>query len=132
MKLIYVHYVGSAYDGNHQYQFLFSSDEISEVTGEDWDSFPADGNPEPPTDFVSKAVKVFVDYKFELLQDQISFSMEDGKHGLIALAWECDESYTQNEEIYNKRMYFKFGQDYSEVLEELTSHDIYVKEDNYA
>ena len=55
LKLIYIHQVGHDYNDNYIYQFIFS-DTIENIDGEGWDSYPASGNPYPPSKDVIKQV----------------------------------------------------------------------------
>jgi hypothetical protein len=44
--LIYVNGLGPNYKGDNMYEFIFSDD--LDVWGNEWDSKPSHGNPQPP------------------------------------------------------------------------------------
>jgi hypothetical protein len=115
MFLIYINKVGKDWEGNYYYEFLFS-DDIEDVDGENWDSYPASGNPEPPSSiFVKKVGKVSTDIiKLDLIQYSDTFSVWDSIDGIVALGWENIDDYDEAPEY---RIFFKFG-DKLEVVEE--------------
>jgi len=110
MKLVYIHYVGKNFEREHIYEFLFVKDNVERVAGEDWDSRPANGNPQPPinVDLVARfSSKLF----FEVIQESSVFSMQDAIDGLIAMAWEdLDVSIYEDVDPPVKKMFFKFGE----------------------
>jgi hypothetical protein len=117
MFLIYINKVGKDWEGNYYYEFLFSKN-IDNVDGENWDSYPASGNPEPPNiKHVDKVGKITTDYvKLDLIQYSDSFSVWDAIDGIIALGWENIDDYT---EVPEYRVFFKFGEKIEVVEEKL-------------
>jgi len=117
--LIYVNGLGPDYKGDNVYEFIFSDEQ--EVWGENWESKPSNGYPQPPD--LKHVIKVGVlkntEVKLDLIQNSDYFSMIDAIYGVIALAWESDE--TEN------RMVFKFGQTQDEITDVLYSRDLILK-----
>ena len=120
--LIFVNEVGKTLEGQYIYEFLFS-DTIENVDGEDWDVYPAAGNPEPPRkDLVKKIGKLVSTLKLSLIQNSDTFAVWDAIDGVIALAWEeITEDY---DEYPEHRMCFKFGEPKQSVMDKLYEKDI--------
>ena len=55
MKLVFINHIGENFQGYSYYELLFSESSSDEVTGDDWDAYPANGNPKVPIDFVDLA-----------------------------------------------------------------------------
>ncbi len=117
--LIYVNGLGPNFRGDNLYEFIFSDDK--DVWGENWDSKPSNGYPQPPELKYVKKVGVLknTDIKLDLIQSSDYFSMIDAVDGVIALAWESDES--------EDRMVFRFGQSENEITDILYSKDLILK-----
>lgn len=117
--LIYVNGLGPNFRGDNLYEFIFSDDK--DVWGENWDSKPSNGYPQPPDLKYVKKVGVLknTDIKLDLIQNSDYFSMIDAVDGVIALAWESDE--------VEDRMVFRFGQSENEVTDVLYSKDLILK-----
>jgi len=99
--LIYVNVLGSDWKGETNYEFIFS-DTTKDVDGEDWDLYPASGQPSPPRKDLIKAVGV-------LTPDCIN-----------ALAWENITDY----EVYpERRLSFMFGQTIKSVEDKKKKKD---------
>ena len=122
MRLVFVNFVGTNFMGKNIYEFLFSSSEIEDVSGEDWDSYPANGNPKAPTDYVDEAYKYETESELELIQNHVSFDMNDCIDGIIALAWEAEK-----EEYEYGRLFFKFGESLDDVKSKLYKRDIFIE-----
>lgn len=117
--LIYVNGLGPNFRGDNLYEFIFSDE--TEVWGENWDSKPSSGYPQPPNLKHVKKIGVLknTDIRLELIQNSDYFSMIDAVDGVIALAWESDET--------DNRMVFKFGQTETEISDILYSKDLILK-----
>jgi hypothetical protein len=117
--LIYVNGLGPNFRGDNLYEFIFSDDK--DVWGENWDSKPSNGYPQPPDLKYVKKVGVLknTDIKLDLIQNSDYFSMIDAVDGVIALAWESDE--------VEDRMVFRFGQSEEEITDILYSKDLILK-----
>ncbi len=121
MKLIYINKVGKDWEGNYMYEFLFS-DKIENVDGEDWDSVPASGRPEPPhSEFVKSVGKLQTDLVFNLVQESDTFAVWDAVDGVVALAWENIDGYDEYPEV---RLHFSFGMDEGDVNDKLYERDL--------
>jgi hypothetical protein len=118
--LIYVNGLGPDYKGNNLYEFIFS-DEMTDVWGPSWDSYPSNGYPSPPDLKHIKKVGTLknTDLKFELIQNSDYLGMSDAMDGVIALSWEVDEDGYKN-----GRLVFRFGEDEKEVKNKLYERDL--------
>jgi hypothetical protein len=119
MNLIYINLVGINFRNLNIYEFLFTTTDIQEVEGEDWDSYPAAGNPAPPTTYVESVYRFETEISLELIQNHESFDMADCKQGVIALAWEEDKE----ESIYS-RLFFSYGEELTSVEAKFYERDI--------
>ena len=124
MKLVFINFVGTNFKGINIYEFLFHYGDVKYVSGEDWDSYPADGNPQPPIEYVNAAYKFETDINFELIQDHESFDMDDCKDGVISMAWEDVKDL--DVEVH-KRMFFSYGEDKQSVEIKLYERDLYLE-----
>ena len=88
MKLVYVNELGPNFKGNYVYEFIFSSD--TDVWGEEWDSSPANGKPQPPdVEYVNNVgILSKQGLEFSLVQESDYFSFVDSIDDVVALAWE--------------------------------------------
>jgi hypothetical protein len=119
--LIYVNLVGKSYKGNLLYEFIFS-DTIKDIDGENWDTFPASGRPEPPHDnFIKKVGRLESELNFDVIQNSDTFAVWDSVDGVIALAWENINAYDSYPE---HRMCFKFGDTIEDVESKLYEKDL--------
>lgn len=121
MKLIYINKVGKEWNGTYVYEFLFSNS-IENVDGDEWDSVPASGRPEPPhPEFVKSFGVLKTDIKFNLVQESDTFALWDAVDGIVALGWEDVDDY----DVYpESRLWFKFGSDINEVNDKLYERDL--------
>lgn len=122
MKLVYINELGPNFKGNYVYEFIFSN-KLENLWGEEWDSVPAAGKPQPPELEYIEKVGVFSreGIEFELVQNSDYFSFTDAIDDVISLAWEkYGEEETQNE----TRLVFRFGEDKSSVQDKLYSRDL--------
>lgn len=116
--LIYVNGLGPNYKGDNIYEFIFSDD--SEVWGENWDKKPCSGYPFPPELKHIKKVGVLRDtnVKLELIQNSDYFSMVDAVDGVVALAWEEDDT------VSTPRLVFRFNDEEQKVKDLLYEKDL--------
>ena len=121
LYLIYVNHVGKDYKGNHLYEFLFS-DSTNNIDGDDWDTFPASGRPEPPHENLIKYVgRLESELILDVIQMSDTFAVWDAIDGVIALAWENINAYDSYPE---HRLCFKFGETKEEVDIKLYEKDL--------
>lgn len=119
--LIYVNMVGKDYKGNLLYEFIFS-DTTKNIDGEDWDTFPASGRPEPPHEnFIKNVGRLESELHLDVIQNSDTFAVWDAIDGVIALAWENINAYDAYPE---KRLCFKFGETLEEVEAKLYEKDL--------
>ena len=119
--LIYINMVGKDYKGNLLYEFIFS-DTLENVDGEEWDTYPASGRPEPPHDnFIKKVGRLESELNLDVVQNSDTFAVWDAVDGVIALAWENINAYDSYPE---KRLCFKFGEPIQEVESKLYENDL--------
>ena len=122
-KLIYVNGLGRNYKGDYIYEFIFS--DTLDVWGENWESEPAMGKPEPPE--MKYITKVYTmkntSIEFGLAQNSDYFSMIDASDQVIALAWEIN----YDEDL--PRLVFKFGDDEETVSDKLYARDIVLEDE---
>lgn len=123
LYLIYIHEFGKNYKDKYFYEFLFS-DTIEGIDGEEWDSYPASGNPYPPKEELIKQVGS-IDGSVHLIvaQNNEQFSMWDAIDGVIALGWES----LDGEDYPKPRLVFPFGMKIKDVEATLYERDITIK-----
>jgi len=123
MKLVYINKVGQNWKGDFIYEFLFS-DNIEDIDGEGWDSYPSSGNPEPPEEkFIKKSGSLKTTINLDLVQESDSFAVWDAVDGIVALGWENMEGY---DEYPEKRLFFTFGEEISSVEDKLYEKDMII------
>ncbi len=117
--LVYVNGLGPNYKGEHIYEFIFS--ESDEISGDYWDAKPSHGQPKPPDLEYVKKVGILRNSGviFDLIQNSDVFGMEDAVDGIIALAWENDETKTNF-----KKLVFLFGEEEKIIKDKLYSRDL--------
>ena len=121
LYLIYVNQVGKNYEGNFIYEFIFS-DSTEKIDGDEWDTFPASGRPEPPHEIFIKSVGTLKsELKLDVVQNSDTFAVWDAIDGVIALAWENINAYDSYPE---HRLCFKFGESVNEVTDKLYEKDL--------
>ena len=121
LKLIYVNLLGSDWKDDYIYEFIFS-DTTEDVDGEDWDLYPASGQPSPPRKVLIKAVGVLTTkIKLSVIQNSDTFAVWDAIDGVVALAW---EDLLEYDEYPERRLVFKFGDDIKSVEDSLYEKDL--------
>lgn len=121
LYLIFVNHVGKDYRGLHLYEFLFS-DTILNIDGDEWDTYPASGRPEPPhAIFIKQVGRLESELKLDVVQNSDNFAVWDAVDGVIALAWENINVYDSYPE---HRLYFNFGEPIKEVEAKLYEKDL--------
>lgn len=121
-RLVFVNELGPNFRGDNLYEFIFSDNE--DVSGEDWESSPAGGNPQPPhIDYITKVGVLKNDkIKLNVIQNSDFFSFYDAVDKVIALSWENIENEYYNEE--DTRLVFHYGDSEEEVMSKLYERDI--------
>lgn len=121
-RLVFVNELGPNFKGDNLYEFIFSDNE--DVSGEDWESTPAGGNPQPPhIDYITKVGVLKNDkIKLNVIQNSDFFSFYDAVDKVIALSWEDIENEYYNED--NTRLVFHYGDSENDVMSKLYERDI--------
>ena len=121
-SLVFVNELGPNFRGDNLYEFIFSDNE--DVSGEDWESSPAGGNPQPPhIDYITKVGVLKNDkIKLNVIQSSDFFSFYDAVDKVIALSWEDIENEYYNEE--DTRLVFHYGDSEEDVMTKLYERDI--------
>lgn len=128
MKLIYINKIGQDWKGNFIYEFLFSDTNLDDIDGENWDEFPASGQPEPPNpEFINDVAHLKSNLKLDLTQESESFCMWDAIDGLVPLGW---ENITDYDEYPEKRLFFSFGEEKKIIEDKLYEKDIVLSYEN--
>jgi hypothetical protein len=119
--LVYVNYVGKDYKGNYLYEFIFS-DTIQDIDGDEWDTYPASGRPQPPHEsFIKKVGRLESELMLDVIQNSDTFAVWDAIDGVVALAWENINDY---ETYPEKRICFKFGEALLDIEGKLYEKDL--------
>jgi len=127
LYLIYVNHVGKDYKNNYIYEFIFCDTAVG-IDGEDWDTFPASGRPEPPHDiFIKHVGRLESSLKLDVIQNSDTFAVWDAVDGVMALSWENINAYDSYPE---HRLCFKFGETLELVEAKLYEKDLILKYNN--
>ena len=128
MRLVYVNELGPNFKGNYVYEFIFSSNK--DVWGEEWDSSPANGKPQPPDVEYVETVGILSKegVEFSLVQESDYFSFVDSIDDILALAWE-KEKEEELEISIEKRLVFRFGDTKEMVDDKLYIRDLILEYD---
>lgn len=123
LYLIFVNKIGSDVFGKSLYEFVFSKD-TDGVSGEDWESSPSNGNPQPPQKkHIDKVGSIKTDeFELEVIQDSPFFCMDDCQDGVVSLAWEILSDDELN--IKNKRLIFHYGETEDSLINKLYIRNI--------
>jgi hypothetical protein len=126
LYLIYINKIGKNWKDEFLYEFIFS-DSIENIDGEDWDSYPASGNPSTPEHkFIKKVGTLTTNLNLDVIQNSESFAIWDAVDGVISMAWENLDGY---EEYPETRLFFKFGEPINSVDDKLYERDLVIKYD---
>lgn len=124
-KLIYVEKVGVNIDGNNIYNFYYTSGDTSVIFNEEWlepiaglcsDNFP---NRDDCT-----VEKIITEIEFDLVQNCMCLGMVDCMNGIVSLAWENIDFYTEYPE--EGRLIFRYGEKKVSVIKKLQVRGIIV------
>jgi hypothetical protein len=121
--LCFIRLIGEENDVYYRYEFIFT-DNPDEVWGEDWEHKPIGliNNPIPSDDYLTEIHIVETKIKFDLIQNNMCFSMQDCLDGIVALAWQnIDELDAYPED---GRIYFMFGESLEDVERKLALKNV--------
>jgi hypothetical protein len=126
MFLIFINKIGKNWKDEFIYEFIFSNS-IDDIDGDEWDSYPAAGNPSPPNiEFIKKVGTLMTTLNLDVIQNSESFSIWDSVDGVISMAWENLDGY---EDYPETRLFFKFGESINSVEDKLYERDLILKYD---
>lgn len=119
----FVRLIGEENDGYFRYEFIFT-DNVDEFWGEDWEYKPASlvNDLKPSDEYITEIHIVKTKIKFDLIQNNSCFSMQDCLDGCVAIAIESIDEYENYPE--DGRIYFMFGEEMSEVERKLALKNI--------
>jgi hypothetical protein len=119
LVLGFVNFVGMEDDGRYRYEFIFT-DNIDEFWGEDFEYKPCSmiNHLMPYEQYKTKTCVVKSHIKFDLVQNNSCFGMQDCLDGCIAVCWYL------NDEDRNDYLYFMAGETYDEVEIKLAKKNI--------
>lgn len=117
--LCFVRLVGEENDGYYRYEFIFT-DNPDEVWGENWEYKPASlvNDLMPSDEYITEIHIVKTKIKFDLIQDNSCFSLQDCIDGCVALA------YYLNEEKLENSIILMFGDAIEKVEKKLAEKNI--------
>lgn len=121
MVLVYINEMGTNWKGSNVYEFLFA-ESVDNIDGDDWDAYPASGQPSPPhSDMINRVGVLTSEFKLSLIQNSDTFAVWDAVDGVIALGWENISDY----DVYpEKRTHFMFGDSLESVNDKLYENDL--------
>ena len=127
LALIFINSIGTTWDGNSMYEFLFTNDVSNIKDGEEWfwDLTPATGKPTPPSkEYVNGVAKITTVLNLDLIQDSDTFAFWDAVDGIVALGWENLSGYDAYPE---NRLVFRYGETYQSIEDKLYNKDITIE-----
>ena len=120
LVLGFVNLVGQEEDGKYRYEFIFT-DNPDEFWGDDFENKPAGlmNNLMPSEEYKTETHIVRTEIKFDLIQNNGCFGMQDCLDGVVSLCFSLDEDL-------NQPLIFNFGDTYNEVAEKLAKNNILI------
>lgn len=117
--LLFVRLIGEENDGYYRYEFMFT-DNPDEAWGENFEYKPSGlvNTLIPSDEYITEIHIVKTKIKFDLIQNNMCFSMQDCMDGCVALAIENMDEY----EYYpddRGRLFFMFGESFEKVENKL-------------
>ena len=119
----FVRLIGEESDGYYRYEFIFT-DNIDEFWGENFEYKPCSliNDLIPSDEYITEIHIVKTKLKFDLIQDNSCFGMQDAMDGIVAIAYENIDNYDEYPE--NGRIFFMFGESIDEVERKLALKNI--------
>lgn len=119
----FVRLIGEENDGYFRYEFIFT-DNVDEFWGDNFEYKPAGlvNDLIPSDEYITEIHIVKTKIKFDLVQNNMCFGMQDCMDGIVALAFENIDEYENYPE--DGRIYFMFGEEMSEVERKLALKNI--------
>lgn len=121
--LCFINLIGEEVDGYYRYEFIFT-DKIDEVFGEDWEYKPAGmvNTIIPSDEYITEVHIVKTKIKFDLIQNNMCFGMQDAMDGIVSIAYENMDAYESYPD--DGRLFFMFGESFDEVERKLAMKSI--------
>lgn len=125
LYLGFIRLIGAESDGIDNYEFIFTNN-IDEFWGENFEYKPCClcNDLIPNDEYITEIHKIRTKIKFDLVQDNCCFSMQDCMDGIISLAWENIDEYEEYPE--DGRLVFNFGESYDDVERKLALKNILI------
>jgi hypothetical protein len=123
VSLLFIRLIGEENDGYYRYEFIFT-DNPDEAWGDDWEYKPSGlvNSLIPSDEYITEIHIVKTKIKFDLIQNNMCFGMQDCMDGIVALAFENIDEYENYPE--DGRLFFMFGESFDEVERKLAIKNI--------
>ena len=121
--LCFVNLIGEENDGYYRYEFIFT-DNPDEFWGENFEYKPAGlvNDLLPSEEYITEVHTVKTKLKFDLIQNNMCFGLQDAMDGIVAIAFENIDEYESYPE--EGRLFFMFGETFEEVERKLALKNI--------
>ena len=118
INLCFIRLIGEESDGYYRYEFIFT-DNVDEIFGENWEFKPCClvNDLMPSDEYISEVHIVKTKIKFDLIQDNCCFGMQDCLDGIVAVAFENIDDLEEYPD--DGRLVFMFGETYEDVERKL-------------
>ena len=123
VSLLFVRLIGEENDGYYRYEFMFT-DKPDEAWGENWEFKPCClvNDLMPSDEYISEVHIVKTKIKFDLIQDNCCFGMQDCLDGIVAVAFENIDDLEEYPD--DGRLVFMFGETYEDVERKLATKGV--------
>ena len=123
VSLLFIRLIGEENDGYYRYEFIFT-DNPDEAWGDDWEYKPSGlvNTLIPSDEYITEIHIVKTKIKFDLIQNNMCFGMQDCMDGIVALAYENIDEYENYPE--DGRLFFMFGESFDDVERKLAIKNI--------
>lgn len=119
----FVRLIGEENDGYYRYEFIFT-DNPDEAWGEGFEHKPAClvNGLTPSDEYITEIHIVKTKIKFDLIQNNCCFGMQDCLDGIVSVAWENIDDMSEYPE--DGRLFFMFGESIDEVERKLALKNV--------
>ena len=123
INLCFIRLIGEENDGYYRYEFIFT-DNADEFWGDNFEYKPAGlvNDLIPSDEYITEIHIVKTKIKFDLIQNNMCFGMQDCMDGIVALAYENIDEYENYPE--DGRLFFMFGESFDDVERKLAIKNI--------
>ena len=125
VKLGFIRLIGEETDGYYRYEFIFTNN-IDEFWCENGEYKPCClvNDLAPKDEYITEIHIVKMKIKLDLIQNNCCFGFQDCTDGIIALAWENMDNYTEYPE--EGRIFFRFGETFEDVENKLAIKNVLI------